>query len=106
MASTLLVAATKVLSSPRFTDIALGWLQVQVVPRRQQRQQQQQMLGNSKVISSLGFTDIGGVGSITGQVNLTSQCTNVIEGLGLGQLNTAEGLDLNATLQVASDAML
>ena len=57
------------------------------------------------VLSSL--TDIGGVGSITGQVNLTSaaEAANVIgKADGLGQLNTAEGLDLNATLKVASDA--
>ena len=57
------------------------------------------------MLSSL--TDIGGVGSITGQVNLTSaaEAANVIgKADGLGQLNTAEGLDLNATLKVASDA--
>ena len=57
------------------------------------------------VLSSL--TDIGGVGSITGQVNLTSaaEAANVIgKADGLGQLKTAEGLDLNATLKVASDA--
>ena len=53
------------------------------------------------------LTDIGGVGSITGQVSLssTADAANVTGmATGIGTLNTAEGLDLNAKLEVASDA--
>ena len=53
------------------------------------------------------LTDIGGVGSITGQVSLSSTADAAnVTGMakGVGTLNTAEGLDLNAKLEVASDA--
>ena len=53
------------------------------------------------------LTDIGGVGSIAGQVSLgsTADAANVTGmASGVGTINTAEGLDLNAQLEVASDA--
>ena len=53
------------------------------------------------------LTDIGGVGSIAGQVSLgsTADAANVTGmASGVGTINTAEGLDLNANLEVASDA--